>query len=95
MIHSKNKILQRGSFPHLISLTAELFSFSNLCSELPEFLGGTCTCTDSGGCLLSDKGPWRNPKILKVLFWNSNYLLHVMLHVYLLLSMKFPFLDGL
>ncbi|KAF3665112.1 hypothetical protein FXO37_11173 [Capsicum annuum] len=35
-------------------------------SQLPDCLGGSCTCSTEGLCLRSNKGPWSDPQIMKV-----------------------------
>ncbi|XP_020552515.1 phosphatidylinositol/phosphatidylcholine transfer protein SFH9-like isoform X2 [Sesamum indicum] len=35
-------------------------------SQLPDFLGGSCLCPDEHGCLGSNKGPWNDPQLMKL-----------------------------
>nr|GEV47432.1 hypothetical protein [Tanacetum cinerariifolium] len=33
--------------------------------QLPDFLGGSCTCPVEGDCLRSNTGLWNDPEIMK------------------------------
>ncbi|XP_057486163.1 phosphatidylinositol/phosphatidylcholine transfer protein SFH13-like isoform X2 [Actinidia eriantha] len=43
-------------------------------SQLPDFLGGSCTCSAEGGCLRSNMGPWNDPEIMKLVYNTKTFL---------------------
>ncbi|KAF9667205.1 hypothetical protein SADUNF_Sadunf16G0308800 [Salix dunnii] len=53
---AKIQVLEPKSLPKLLEVIES--------NQLPDFLGGSCSCL-AGGCLRSSKGPWNDPEILK------------------------------
>ncbi|KAL0796462.1 hypothetical protein Bca101_067839 [Brassica carinata] len=43
-------------------------------SQLPDFLGGSCSCFGDGGCLRSNKGPWNDPETMKLIYHGESSL---------------------
>ncbi|BFG35154.1 hypothetical protein CerSpe_214280 [Prunus speciosa] len=56
---AKIQVLEPKSLSKLLEVTDS--------SQLPDFLGGSCTCSAEGGCLKSSKGPWNDIEIMKLL----------------------------
>lgn len=48
--------------------SATIIKADYLKSSTNDFLGGSCTCENDGGCLRSDKGPWRTLKTSTINF---------------------------
>ncbi|KAI8028060.1 Phosphatidylinositol/phosphatidylcholine transfer protein SFH3 [Camellia lanceoleosa] len=64
-------IINAGSGFRLLWNTVKTFLDPKTTAKIQvttDFLGGTCTCADKGGCMLSDKGPWNDPDILKMVY---------------------------